>query len=241
MIVNEGEKVRIIKDYWRILRLSELYIRYYREIMAENDTNFESMTGLPEDTRPTRLKSLNEIVRPKLNERFGGDQLIYSEHRDELSITVSKDQLRDLMLFLRDHDALKFSMLKDVHAVDWYRRKDRFEVIYNLFSLEHRMRLRVKCFAQENEPHVDSVVDMFPSADWYERETYDMHGVVFDGHPDLRRMYMPEDFVHPETGESLHPLRKEFPMMGVPGSLPLPEQEVSDKIGSNGLSGTTKD
>ena len=208
--------------------------------MAENDTTLESMADLPVDNRPARLTRLNEIVRPKLNEQFGEDQLIYTEHRDELSVTIPKDGLKDVMLFLRDHDALKFSMLKDVLAVDWHRRKDRFEVSYNLFSLEHKMRLRVKCYTQENEPHVDSVVNIFSSADWYERETYDMHGIIFDGHPDLRRMYMPEDFVHPETGEPLYPLRKEFPMMGVPGSLPLPERELSNHIGSNGVNGTTK-
>ena len=203
--------------------------------MADNDINSEMVTGLPEDTRPERLSKLMEVVLPRVSEEFGEGNLQFVNFRDELSIVAPKEQLRDVIRFLRDHDALKFSMLKDVHVVDWYRRKERFEVIYNLFSLEHRMRVRVKCFTEESEPHVDSMTDLFASADWYEREAYDMHGVIFDGHPDLRRMYMPEDFVHPETGEPLYPLRKEFPMMGVPGSLPMPERGVPrEGRGTNG-------
>ena len=205
--------------------------------MAETETHADMATPLPEDTRPERLKKLLTTVVPVLNGAFGDDQLLYTEFRDELSVTVPKEGLHDLLLFLRDHDALRFSMLKDVNAVDWYRRNDRFELIYNLFSLEKRMRLRVKCFTEESDPHVDSVTDLFPSADWYERETYDMHGIIFDNHPDLRRMYMPEDFVHPETGEPLYPLRKEFPMMGVPGSLPMPERGVPRQTGTNGHNG----
>lgn len=192
----------------------------------QNDSRFEKMTGQPEHTRPERLVKLNDTVVPKLNERFGEDVLVYSEHRDELSVTIPKEIIKDVVGFLRDHDALKFNQLRDVHVVDWNRRKDRFEVIYNLFSMEHRMRLRVKCLTSEKDPHVDSVTDIYRGADWYEREAYDMHGVVFDGHPDLRRMYMPEDFVHPETGEPLYPLRKDFPVMGIPGSMPMPERNA---------------
>lgn len=192
--------------------------------MANNDTRFEKMTGQPEDTRPERLERLREKVIPRLNEQFGDDVLRYTEHRDELSVTVPKEMLKDVVRFLKEEDALKFNQLRDIHVVDWYRRGDRFEVIYNLIALENRMRVRVKCFTQEKEPHVDSITDIFRGADWYEREAYDMHGVIFDGHPDLRRMYMPEDFVHPETGEPLYPLRKDFPVMGIPGALPLPER-----------------
>ena len=83
-------------------------------------------------------------------------------------------------------------------------------MIYNLWSIDNSFRIRVKCFTEERDPHIDTVTDLWPSADWYERETYDMTGIIFDGHPDLRRMYMPEDFVDPTTGEPLHPLRKEF-------------------------------
>lgn len=194
--------------------------------MANNDTRFENMTGQPEGTRPERLEKLRDTVVPRLNEQFGEEVLKYSEYRDELSVTIPREMLKDVIRFLRDDDALKFNQLRDIHVVDWYKRGDRFEVIYNLVALEHWMRIRVKCFTLEKEPHVDSITDLFRAADWYEREAYDMHGVIFDGHPDLRRMYMPEDFVHPETGEPLYPLRKDFPVMGIPGALPLPERGV---------------
>lgn len=194
--------------------------------MANNDTRFEHMTGQPENTRPERLEKLRNTVPPRLNEHFGEGALVYTEHRDELSITVPKEMLKELIAFLRQDDALAFNQLRDIHVVDWYRKGDRFEVIYNLVSLENRMRVRVKCFTQEKNPHVDSITDIFVGADWYEREAYDMHGVIFDGHPDLRRMYMPEDFVHPETGEPLYPLRKDFPVMGIPGALPIPDRGV---------------
>lgn len=192
--------------------------------MADTALNTEMGTGLPESTRPERLQKVVETVVPRLDAEFGAEMLTWKEFRDELTLTVPKERLLDVVRFLRDDPALRFSMLKDVHAVDWYRRKDRFELIYNLFSLEHKMRIRVTCYTQEQDPHVDSLVPLYTSANWYEREAYDMHGVVFDGHPDLRRMYMPEDFVDPETGEPLYPLRKDFPMMGIPGSMPIPER-----------------
>lgn len=171
-----------------------------------------------------RLERVKNAVLPRLVEHFGEGMIEATEHRGELSVRVPRQDLVEVVRFLRDEPELRFNMLKDVCAVDWNRRNDRFELIYNLWSLEQNMRLRVKCFTQEKDPHVDSLTGLFTSADWYERETYDMHGIIFDNHPDLRRMYMPEDFVDPHSGEPLYPLRKEFPMMGVPGSMPLPER-----------------
>lgn len=205
--------------------------------MANNDTRFETITGNPEDTRPERLVKLKETVVPVLNEAFGEDALAYTEFRDELSVTIPREMVTEVIRLLRDHDALRFNQLRDIHVVDLYNRKERFEVVYNLFSMEHRMRLRVKCVTPEKDPHVDSIIEIYRGADWYEREAYDMHGVIFDGHPDLRRMYMPEDFVHPETGEPLYPLRKDFPMMGIPGSMPLPERGGTPRKSSNGTNG----
>ncbi len=160
-----------------------------------------------------------------LIEQFGEDAFTYAEHRGELSVSVPSERLVEIVAYLRDEPGLRFNVLKDVCAVDWNRRKQRFELIYNLWSLDTNMRLRLKCFVEERTPHVGTLTGLYKSADWYERETYDMHGIIFDGHPDLRRMYMPEDFVDPNTGEPLYPLRKEFPMMGIPGTLPLPERD----------------
>lgn len=176
-------------------------------------------------TLAERLERIRERVLPKLNEHFGEDSFAVNEHRGELSISVPRERLLEFIGFLRNEPELKFDFLKDVCAVDWNRRRERFELIYNLWSVDHNLRLRVKCFTEERKPHVDSLAGLYASANWYERETYDMHGIIFDGHPDLRRMYMPEDFVDPHSGDPLYPLRKDFPMMGVPGSLPLPGRE----------------
>jgi NADH-quinone oxidoreductase subunit C len=172
-----------------------------------------------------RLERVKNAVLPRLVDHFGAETISSNEHRAELSVSVPREHLVEVVRFLRDEPDLRFNMLKDVCAVDWNRRKQRFEMIYNLWSIDHNYRLRVKCFVEEKEPHVDSLTGLYKSADWYERETYDMHGIIFDNHPDLRRMYMPEDLVDPTTGEPLYPLRKDFPMMGVPGSMPLPDKE----------------
>lgn len=175
-------------------------------------------------TLAERLERVKGKVLPKLIEHFGEDAFTYAEHRGELSVSVPSERLIEFIGYLRDEPEIRFNFLKDVCAVDWNRRKQRFELIYNLWSIDNNIRMRVKCFVEEKNPHVESLTSLYKSANWYERETYDMHGIFFDGHPDLRRMYMPEDFVDPNTGEPLYPLRKDFPMMGVPGSLPLPER-----------------
>lgn len=147
------------------------------------------------------------------------------EHRGDVTFLIPKENLVEAATILRDHPELQFNMLIDITAVDWYnRRKPRFEVVYFLLSLPFKTRIRLKVGIDEEHPHCPSVVEVWESANWYERETYDMFGIIFDNHPDLRRFYMPEDFVDPETGEPLYPLRKDFPLMGVPGSLPLPEK-----------------
>src|SRR5690606_18513739 len=87
---------------------------------------------------------------------------------------------------------------------------------------KHTERLKLKVAVTEKDCTCPSVVPVWEAADWYEREAYDMYGVVFEGHPDLRRFYMPEDYHDPETGEPLYPLRKDFPLMGIPDSLPMP-------------------
>lgn len=171
-----------------------------------------------------RLDRTRSLVLPRLTEALGEDGYVTKEHRDELTVIVPKRRLCDVLGFLQDEPTLRFDTLKDICAVDWNRRRERFEIVYNLWSLQNSVRLRVKCVVEESDPHVDSVTGIYSAANWYERETYDMHGIFFDGHPDLRRMYMPEDFVDPTSGEPLYPLRKDFPMMGVPGSLPLPER-----------------
>jgi NADH-quinone oxidoreductase subunit C len=123
-------------------------------------------------------------------------------------LVVGVDRLTDILRLLRDDFA--FDMLSDVSAVDWLPRDPRYDVNYHLYSTQTNDRLRVKVQLQDEEsPHVPSVVGVWPTADWHEREVYDFFGVVFDGHPDLKRILMPDEWIG-------HPLRKDYPVGGVP-------------------------
>lgn len=153
-----------------------------------------------------------------------GDELRTYEHHGQLSVIVERDELIEVLIQMRDHPLTRFDQLLDVTAIDWLDRKPiRFEVVYFLYSIPHKHRLRVKVPVPERDARVPTATTVWESANWYERETYDMYGIRFEGHPDLRRFYMPEDYVHPETGEPLYPLRKDYPLMGIPGAAPLPE------------------
>ncbi|MDC1067545.1 NADH-quinone oxidoreductase subunit C [Candidatus Kapabacteria bacterium] len=143
-------------------------------------------------------------------------------YRDQLTITVPKDKVLKVAKDLRDSNDTKFEQCLDVTAIDWNRPKNRFDLIYILYSLTHNHRVRLRVPLEEEDPSSPSLSSIWESCNWYERETYDMYGVTFTNHPDLRRFYMPEDFVDPESGEPLYPLRKDFPLTGIPGSLPLP-------------------
>ncbi len=151
-----------------------------------------------------------------LKSEFADDVLYSTLYANEHTVWVSKDRIVDVCTFLKNERG--FNYLVDVGGVDRFTEEDRFEVFYNLVSIEHRKRIRLKVRVDEDDPVVPSVTDVYPAANWNERECWDMVGIKFDGHPDLRRMYMPEDFEY-------HPIRKEFPLLGIPGSLPLPPQE----------------
>ncbi len=152
-----------------------------------------------------------------LTSRFGPAILAHNEYRGELTFIVEKKRIVDVCTFLRDDGELAFTSLRDVCGADYARPDERFEVVYNIYSLKNNFRLRLKVRVEESDLHVPSVTGVWPAADWAERETFDMYGIVFDGHPDLRRMYLPEEFEH-------YPLRKDFPLMGIPGSLQLPRK-----------------
>ena len=149
--------------------------------------------------------------------RFGDAIESVNEYRGELTVVVRKSKIKEICFFLRDDVELRFDSLRDVCGADYYRPQDRFEVVYNLYSLSNKSRLRLKIRVDESDLHVDSIVTVWSTADWAERETYDMFGIIFAGHPDFRRIYMPEEFEY-------YPLRKDFPLMGIPGSLSLPRK-----------------
>jgi NADH-quinone oxidoreductase subunit C len=143
------------------------------------------------------------------------------EHHGDLTLKVPAANLIDVLRELKEHADTAFDQLIDVTVIDWAKPGERFEVVYILYSLNNKSHVRVKVGVREDNPHVPTAVDVWEGANWYEREAYDMYGIIFDGHPDLRRFYMPEDFMD-ANGEPLYPLRKDFPLMGIPGSLPLP-------------------
>ena len=124
----------------------------------------------------------------------------------ELMIDVRPEGLIALLTFLRDDPRCLFKQLIDVCGVDWPEREKRFDVVYNLLSLKHNYRVRVKVPVNEDEA-VPSVVDLWPAAGWFEREAYDLYGVFFEGNPDLRRILT-------DYGFEGHPFRKDFPLTG---------------------------
>ncbi|WP_022728988.1 NADH-quinone oxidoreductase subunit C [Fodinicurvata sediminis] len=126
--------------------------------------------------------------------------------RDELIVWAYRESLPKVMTALRDDPNAQFKQLVDVTAVDYPDRPERFEVVYNLLSLKHNLRIRVKVPAAEDTP-VPSVVEIFSSAIWFEREVWDLFGVFFSDHPDLRRIMT-------DYGFEGHPLRKDFPLTG---------------------------
>jgi NADH-quinone oxidoreductase subunit C len=126
------------------------------------------------------------------------------------TLIVSRDRLLDVAGWLRDDPSARFNFCSDVTATDWPSRPERFDLIYCLYSIPLRQRVRVKVRAGEHDP-VASVTGLWPAANWLEREVFDMFGVRFTGHPDLRRILMPDEWQG-------HPQRKDYPLEG-PGEL----------------------
>lgn len=160
---------------------------------------------------------LKALIPQKLKTKFPSVDFEVSDYKGELTIKFDKKFVVEICSFLKSDPELEFKFCSDITAIDWATRKNRFTVVYNIFSMKHNFRLRLKADVDESECKIDSVSSIWRAANWQERETYDMYGIKFNNHPDLRRMYMPEEFEY-------HPLRKDFPLMGIPGSLPLPKK-----------------
>ena len=129
--------------------------------------------------------------------------------RDELTYHVNRDHLVGLCRTLRDDPALRFELLSSVSGVDYLHTPDRLHSVYHLTSMTYRRRLRLEVSVGVDDPHVPSVTSVYPTADWQERETWDMFGIIYDGHPALTRILMPDDW-------DGHPQRKDYPLGGIP-------------------------
>jgi NADH-quinone oxidoreductase subunit C len=151
-----------------------------------------------------------QAILARLRERFPREIVETHDWRGDHTVVSERSAIADLLRFCRDDEALAFDMLMDLTAVDYLKypgREDgpRFEVVYHLYSLRHNHRLRVKVRVEEDDAVVPTAVPLWPIANWFEREVWDMFGIRFQGHPDLRRLLMYEEFVG-------HPLRKDYPV-----------------------------
>ncbi len=140
-----------------------------------------------------------------LNAALPGAVRAEASTHGEWTLDVDPARIAAVCRFLRDSE--QFVRLSDLTAVDWHPREPRFEVVYHLHSLERNRRLRLKCRLAGGAPEIETVTGVWRGADWYEREVFDLFGIVFRGHPNLKRIMMPEDWEG-------HPLRKDYPVFG---------------------------
>lgn len=148
------------------------------------------------------LEELGQHVASVLSDQVMG----YSIAHDELMVTAQAEQIVKVVIFLRDDPMCLFKVLVDICGTDYPERPKRFDVVYNLLSLVHNQRIRIKVEADDETP-VPSITGVHNSANWFEREIWDMYGVMFSDHPDLRRLLT-------DYGFEGHPLRKDFPLTG---------------------------
>lgn len=156
-----------------------------------------------------------QLALDKLKARFGDSVLETSAYLGNETAVISKDQIVDVIRFLRDDPELQFNMMMDLAGADYPGRAERFEVIYHLYSLQTKKRIRLKVRCGGDQPTVPSIHTLYKAADWFEREAYDLFGIHFEGHPNLKRILMFEEFEG-------HPLRKDYPVNKRP-KVPSPD------------------
>ena len=164
-----------------------------------------------------------ERAAEKLKERIPEAILGVEDMLGQAVVLVKPESIVEVCRFLRDDEELAFNLLSDLTAVDVFESEPRFQVVYHLTSLKTHDRLRLKVPVYAGEPALPSVTDVWPGANWFEREVYDMFGITFTGHPDLTRILMPDD-------EQGHPLRKDFPLLGTREETVLLYEDVRDVL-----------
>jgi NADH-quinone oxidoreductase subunit C len=147
---------------------------------------------------------LDNLIINRIKEKFADSILEVVEFRNELTCVIKKDDLPTICIFLRDDPELAFNFLSCISGVDFPERTPRFDVVYELYSISKNNRVRLKVKVNE-KGSIPSVTSIWNTANWHEREVFDLFGVNFEGHPDLRRIVMPDDYKG-------HPLRKDFPL-----------------------------
>jgi NADH-quinone oxidoreductase subunit C len=187
------------------------------EYTPSDEPTPEQETDNPHAKDTTRVPEVIDALRTE----FGDDIHDVDRYANEDTVYVEKKRIQDICRYLKEEE--DFEYFVDLGGIDNFTDEDRYEVFYNIVSVERQKRIRLKVRVDEDDMRVPSVTDIYRAANWNEREAYDMFGFEFVDHPDPRRMYMPEDFDY-------HPLRKEFPQLGVPGSLPLPPQTPDGEL-----------
>ena len=152
-----------------------------------------------------------EELLVSVSQAFGTKIQRQAEFRGEMTCTIEANDLREIAKFCRDE--LLFDYLIDITSIDYFGEEPRFEIVYHLYSMPYAVHLRLKLKVPEDAGAVDTVLDIWPTANWHEREIYDMMGIRFNGHPDLRRILMWE-------GYPFFPLRKDFPLEGLASEMP---------------------
>ena len=150
---------------------------------------------------------IRSLILEKLTNKFPDYNIEDHSYRNEDTIIVKPEKISHICSFLKNDTELLFDLLSDLCGADYYPKEPRFEVIYNLYSIVNNYRLRIKSQLSGDNPKIDSVSNIWVTANWHERETFDMFGIIFIGHPNLKRIYMTEDYKY-------FPLRKDFPLMG---------------------------
>jgi len=153
------------------------------------------------------MTAMESITLKKLKEKFPDSIVDTHSFRGDETATVKKEKIVDICKFLRDDNELLYNFMMDITAVDYYGREPRFEVVYHLYSLKYNRRVRIKVPVPESDCTVDSIISVWIGADWFEREAYDLYGIIFKGHPNLKRILLYEGFEG-------HPLRKDYPVKG---------------------------
>ena len=181
----------------------------------------------PEESAAEAYRHIADLVAERLPDTVE----LVDTALGELTLYVARDRLLDVLQLLRDHPDLRFELLSSVSGVDYLGHPQhagderRLHSVYHLTSLTYRRRIRVEVAVTVDDPHVPSAVSVYPTADWHERETWDFFGIVYDGHPGLTRIEMPDDWAG-------HPQRKDYPLGGIPveykgAQIPPPEDRRS--------------
>jgi len=206
MIRNPSVRCNVVRSLHScMMKQANLLTPALTSVASKQQGRNSSMVSVPvqDESVKERLLEFGQFVADSMPKFV---QEVRVSHGNELELLICPEGVVPVMTFLRDHTSAQFKLLMDVTAVDWPDRPYRFEVVYNMLSLQFNQRCRVKTYTDELTP-IDSVTPLFDSADWAEREVWDMYGVFFSNHPDLRRILT-------DYGFEGHPQRKDFPLAG---------------------------